>query len=272
MTNNQSITLAAIREIRDNGPISSRNTSKGALIQETFDVFKTVDDQINTLTVKHNILVENVIHKTSYQTRRKIWNAIAHRYLSVCPQWVGGALAGATRKGVQSTDFLSLVYLYYTLRDRVTFEFILGPVWNRWQRDVTSIDRGDFLAFLDQLAEQAPHIKKWRETTRLRLAAMTLSALRDLGLLRGKQIKHIQRPPVAPETVYHLLCVLHAEGKEGRAVVEAPDWRLFLWSEAEVSNALSGLAQKRWIEFERAGQTVILRLIRRPEINEQSTG
>jgi hypothetical protein len=269
MTDKQQATLAAIQSIRDTGPISSRNTSKGALVQETFTVFKAADNQIRASDLKHLILTENVVHKTSYQTRRKIWNAIEHRYLSTCPQWIGRAVAAATEKGVQSADFLSLAYLYFALRDRVTFEFIVGPVWDKWQQGVTSIDPGDFLAFLERLAqEEAPHIKKWREVTRLRLASMTLAALRDFGLLRGRQVKHIQRPPVAPETVYHLVCILYAEGKEGRTIVEAPDWRLFLWSEADVYNALGGLAQKGWIEFERAGQTVILRLVRMPEVSD----
>lgn len=252
-------------QIRDTGPISSRNTSKGALVQETFRVFNGTKGQFDIPTIKQNILVENILHKTSYETRRKIWNAIEHRYLSVCPQWIGGALAAATVKGIQSADFLSLAYLYFALRDRLTFEFVRGPVWEKWQRGVTSITQGDFFEFLEQLTDESPQIKKWRETTRIRLARMTLASLRDFGLLRGTQVKHIQRPPVAPETVYHLLSVLHAEDKEGRAIIEAPDWRLFLWAEAEVANALSGLAQQRWIEFERAGSTVILRLIRRPE-------
>lgn len=266
MADNHQATLAAIQRIRDTGPISSRNTSKGALVQETFTAFKAADGQINAPDLKHLILVENVVHKTSYETRREIWNAIKRRYLSVCPQWIGCALAAATEKGIQSADFLSLAYLYYALRDRATFEFVIGPVWDKWLQGVTSIDTSDFLVFLERQAEESPQIKKWREVTRRRLASMTLAALRDFGLLRGRQVKHIQRPSVAPETIYHLLCILYAEGKEGRAIIEAPDWRLFLWSEAEVSNALGGLAQKGWIDFERAGQTVILRLVRVPEV------
>lgn len=269
MTHNPQTMLDKIAEVRDMGPISSRNTSKGALIQETFHIFNVINAGIDVSEVKQRILVENVLHKTSYETRRKIWNAIGHRYLAVCPQWAGQALAAASQNGVQSPEFLSLAYLYFVLRDRLTFEFIVGPVWNSWQQGVTSVSNEDFFAFLEKLAADAPAVKKWRETTRVRLSQMTLASLRDFGLLRGKQVKHIQRPSVAPETVYHLLLVLQAEGKEGRAVLEAPDWRIFLWSQTEVANALNGLAQRRWIEFERAGQTVILRLLRMPAINDE---
>ena len=43
------------------------------------------------------------------------------------------------------------------------------------------------------------------------------------------------------------LSFLPAEGLEGGPVVEAPDWRLFLWSGSEVAHALGELSQKRWI-------------------------
>jgi hypothetical protein len=64
MADNHQASLVTIQEIRDTGPLSSRNTSKGALVQETFS----------------------------------------------------------------SVDFLSLAYLYYVLRDRAAFEFVIGPV------------------------------------------------------------------------------------------------------------------------------------------------
>jgi hypothetical protein len=62
------------------------------------------------------------------------------------------------------------------------------------------------------------------------------------------------------------LCILLSEGKRGRSLLEAPDWRLFLWSESQVVNALAILAQKGWIKFEKTGRTVILELIRFPEV------
>jgi hypothetical protein len=53
-----------------------------------------------------------------------------------------------------------------------------------------------------------------------------------------------------------------AEGKRGRALLEAPDWRLFLWSEAQVVHALANLAQQQWMRFEKGGRTVIIELVR----------
>ncbi|MDM8532160.1 DUF1819 family protein [Anaerolineales bacterium HSG25] len=270
MTNTQSKFFTTIQNLRDSGPISSRNTSKGALIQETFNLFKGINAEFTAADIRQVILVENTLNKSSYETRRKIWNAIKHRYLTIAPQWVGEGLHHATKQGIQSVDFLSLAYLHYTLRDRLTFELVMGPIWERWQHGKTLITRDEGLMFLQQLAEQSPHINKWRDSTRKRLISMSLTALRDFGLLKGVQKKHIQQPAIANETVYHLICVLLAEGKQGRAILQAPDWRLFLWSEVEVNNALGKLAQQDWLNYERVGETVMLQLTRLP-VSEDSS-
>jgi hypothetical protein len=105
-----------------------------------------------------------------------------------------------------------------------------------------------------------------------RCASHLLSSLGDFGLLQGTQIRTIQRPVIALETVYHLLVILWAEGNRGRAILQSPDWHIFLWQEIDVVNALSDLAQRGWVQFEKAGQTVMLDLIRMPEVTRDDTG
>jgi|SRR5712692_2271930 len=257
--------LRALSQIRDSSPASSRNTSKGALVKETYAVFSAVHAGMPLSDVRQAILNAEVFQKTSYETRRKIWNALHHRYLLVCSEWIGQALAAATREGRQSPEYLSLVYFYFALRDRLTFDFVTGPLWEKWTQKVTVLEQRDFLAFLEQQAERFPQIKKWRESTRHRLASANLTALRDFGVLKGVKKKRIQRPLIAAETVFHLLSLLSAEGLEGRALIEARDWRLFLWSEADIAYALTELGQKGWIRFEKAGRTVLLQILRGSE-------
>jgi len=261
--------LLPLGRIRDAGPYSSRNASKGALISETFALFKDSCDKMGVEELKKQVIKDNSLHKKAFETRRRIWNDIRHRYLAVAPAWVGCAISRAALKGISSPEYISLAYLHFSLRDRLIYDFITGPIWDKWLNRTTNVDRGDVLHFLDDLAIASPQIKKWSESTRKKLAGNVLSSLRDFGLLKGVQKKYIQRPAVAPETVYHLLCILIAEGKEGRSIVEATDWRLFLWSEPDVSNALTNLAQMRWITFEKVGKTTMFNLIRLPEgLNE----
>lgn len=255
---------ANLSEARDQTPFSSRNTSKGALVEEAHAVFSGIKEGLTVAEARIAIRDGSILRKTSFETRRKTLDLLSHRYFWPGGDWSVQSLAMATGAGARSPGFLSLAYLYYALRDRFTFELVVGPLWEQWKNRSTSITKADLLQFLEQRAADEPQIRKWRESTRSKLAASTLAALRDFGLLCGTQKKQIQKPVIAPETVFHLLCVLLAEGVDARSVVEARDWRLFLWSESEVAHALGELAQKRWIRFEKSGRTVMLELLRQP--------
>lgn len=256
----------ALSEIRDRTPYSARNTSKGALVEETFKFFQAVHEGLPLQDARKAIIEDNILNKATFETRRAILKSLNFRYISGCPEWASASLAEATSKGIQSPEFLSLAYLYYVLRDRITYEFVIGPVWERWKSGLTNISSEDFLRFMDELAEQEEHIRNWHESSRRKLASNTLSALRDFGLLKGKAIKSIQRMPVADEAVFHLLCILYAEGRRGNSLIDAEDWRIFLWQEAAVADALHRLSQNKWISFEKVGRTTILQIERKPTV------
>jgi hypothetical protein len=216
--------------------------------------------------MKGRVTRSELLRKPAFQSRTRIWRALAHRYIEPGCGWCIQSLSEAARNGVGAPEFVSLAYLYFALRDRLTFDFVTGWIWQKWNQQATVVGQSDFLAFLEEMGRDHPQVRRWTENTRRKLAGNTLSALRDFGLLKGIRKRQIQRPAIAPETVFHLLSILQAEGLEGRPVLEAPDWRLFLWSTADVARSLGDLSQKGWIRFEKAGRTVILELIREPGV------
>lgn len=227
-------------------------------------MFSAIRKGLPTGEARTAMLEGQLLRKTSFETRRKIVNAISHRFFWTHSEWSLQSIADESEHGIRSPGFLSLVYLYFALRDRLTFECAVGPIWDRWRCLSTGVAQADILAFMEDQSVREEQIKKWRESTRVKLASNTLTALREFGLLRGIYSKQIQKPVVSHETIFHLLCILLAEGQEGRSIVEARDWRLFLWSESEVAQALGELSQKRWIRFEKSGRTVMLELLRQP--------
>lgn len=253
-------TLAVLKQVRDRPPLSSRLTMAGALLHETYQLFQAFSQFTDLGLIREAIIDKNLLHKTSYNRRRIVWIALHHRYLKPAPQWVGNALAQAATYGNQSPEFLSLGYLYFALRDQVTFQFITNVIWPTWQHGSTRLTHRDAMRFIRALADKDPNANAWSEATKKRLASSLLASLRDFGLLKGTATKTIQRPPVALETAYHLLCILWAEGKSGREIINAPDWQLFLWTETDVVQALSQLDQQGRVQFEKSGQTVMLQL------------
>ena len=259
---------SALAQLRDVGGFSSRNTSKGALLNEAFLLFKAMRENGSAVAdLRESALRGQAFPRASFENRQRIWDCIHYRYFAPGIPWVPASLAAATGSGVGAPDFVSLAYFYFSIRDHLTFALVTEVLWERWCARSLAISVADVLEFLDGRTEAHPAIKKWSPSTRTKVAQSTLAALRDFGVLTGVYSKQIQRPIVSPETVFHLLCILLAEGRYGRAVIEAPDWRLFLWSEDNAAKALAELAQRRWIRFERGGRTVILELIRTPEVD-----
>lgn len=241
---------------RDEGALSARNSSKGALVAEAHAVFRALDARKPVATVREACLEGKILRQRSRATRRRIWQALFWRFFAWNPpRWVLDDLAQASRQGPTSPRFTGLLLVHYARRDRFTFDFVTGKLWYLRKGAVKDMRRS---AVLDFLEDADKTVFRWHETTRKKLAGNVLSALRDLGLLAGVQRKRIQRPVVPPEVALHLCRLLSCEGLRGRALLEAADWRLFLWDLDDTARALAQVAQREAIRFERAGRTVVL--------------
>jgi len=59
--------------------------------------------------------------------------------------WVIAALSDAFAKGQQSPEFISLLYLHYAVRDRLTFDFVTQVLWDKGYASRPVIQRTDLL-------------------------------------------------------------------------------------------------------------------------------
>jgi hypothetical protein len=244
--------------LRDTGPYSSRNTSKGALIEEAGRIFRALHAGLTIPEARERALEGSLLPQRSRISRERIWDALHHRYLAHRDVWVVHDLAQASAEDSHGREFLALLYLHYALRDHLTFDFITQVLWPRWSEGGRAVSRDDVLDLLDRAAEEQPQVRKWTKSSRVKLAGSILTAARDFGVLQGKQKKLLTRPPLPPGAAEHLLRILTAEGVRGQEVLHDATWRLFLLTETDVAAALADLARDRRIGFERAGRAVIL--------------
>ncbi len=250
---------AGLRWGRDLGALSTRNSSKGALVAEAQAVFRAFNGGTPLEKFREQCLRGTILRQRARETRHRIWEAIHWRFFAWHPpEWVLTDLAEAAGDDSTTPRFAGLVYLHFARRDRLTFEFVTTKLWELWQNKTVEVRRDDVLDFLAVCQEQHPKVRSWRESTRKKLARNVLSALRDFGLLSGVQRKVIQQPAVSLDVALHLCRLLYAEGLRGRAVLEARDWRLFLWGSHQAADALARLAQVGKLRFERSGKTVVL--------------
>lgn len=222
-------------------------------------VFRALIPGVSVEALRRACLEGSLLRRGMRETRHRIWEALHWRYFAWGPpRWVLADLAEAARGDATDHGFVGLAYLHYARRDRLTFDFVTDVLWTHWNRRAVDVRRDDVLDFLADYETRDAAVKKWRESTRKKLAGNVLSALRDFGLLSGVQRKVLRRPVVAPGVVLHLCRLLDAEGLRGRTLLEARDWRLFLWEPHDTSLALAQLAQRGELRFERSGRTVVL--------------
>lgn len=146
----------------------------------------------------------------------------------------------------------------------MAYDIVTEIIWGQWHDKKTALELQTVEDYIVSRENEISAIKQWSETTVRKCAQSILSSLRDFGILKGKVNKSIQRPSVSLESAYHLLCILMAEGYEGKALITAKDWRLFLWNEIDVIEALNKMSMHQWIRFERSGPTTIMELVRMP--------
>jgi hypothetical protein len=246
---------------RDLGAVTTRNSSKGALLAEVRTLFRAFTPGIPLDEFREQCLRGTILRQRARETRHRIWEAVHWRFFAWHPpQWVLTEIAEAAKGESTAQHFVGLVYLHYARRDRLTFDFVCAKLWQLWHSGNIEVCRNDVLDFLAAYADKHSQVRAWRETTRKKLAGNVLSALRDFGVLKGVQRKIIQQPTPPWEVVLHLTRLLYGEGLRGRTLLEARDWRLFLWEPHQVADALSQLAQRGKLRFERSGKTVILEI------------
>jgi len=241
--------------IVDEAPYQMSNIV-GALVRESLAVLGALDDGAPLTEVREQALHGSLFHQRSWQTRRRFWHAVHARYLSHDRAWVVEELRRAAKAGPHDPTALGLLYIHFVLRDHLTRDWVLGPIWARWHDGAHRVVRDDVLADLDGLVGDLD--LRWTEASRKKLATSLLSALRDYGLATGVQVKHLRRPVLTSEVSAHLLRILVERGVRGGEVLVHPYWTLFFRTPDDVAAALASLAQLGTIRFERAGSTVVL--------------
>jgi hypothetical protein len=250
--------IAETVELRDSGPYSARNSSKGALIDETSRIVGALGAGLTVDDVRQQVLDGQILTQRSWSNRRRIWTSVQQRYLPSHPEWISQCLQRSHARGPHSSEFLTSLYLLYCLKDRLAFDFVTTTLWSMRCQSQSPVSRRDVLDLLEQSSSSQPQIRRWSESTRIKLAGSILTALRDFGVLSGKQKKTLVRPILPPLTAEFILRVLVAEGGAGRQITEELTWRLFFLTPSDVSALLGRLAQSGTIRFEKAGTTVVL--------------
>lgn len=244
--------------LQDQGTYSARNIFNGALIPEAAKIFAGLHEGSSLPHLRAQAVDGVLFSARARSSRERIWSALHARYLVSQPDWVLRDFLRPNMAESQNPEFVSLLYLYYCIRDHLTFDFVTEILWSKKCKNQRSVSVDDLLHLLDSKIQDEPQTRRWSDASRRKLASSILTSLRDFGVLDGQQRKVLTQPILPRSTAKHLLRLQIAAGARGSAILRDSSWRLFFFSEDDVAHLLNGLSQEREVKFERIASTVVL--------------
>jgi hypothetical protein len=246
--------------IREHDRYSFRNTIRAGCIHECWLFLNELEKGATGEKVRCDLAEGVFLGKYAYSTRMALWKIFRTRYFNISCPWVRSELISASQYGPESPEFISLLYLYFILRDKLAFEFVVDDIWTKWLTHDLAIGSEDCSRFLMKLSQESKLLLQITAESKGKLIRNTVSTLQDFGLATGTKHRTISRPPVVPRTAFHLVRLLNDEGLSGKEIIEAKDWRIFLWDQQDVARMLTKLSQEKWIRYEKSGNIVNLEI------------
>jgi len=238
--------------------VSSFTIIKGAMIEETYAVFRAWDLHLSKRENLDHLRGSNFIGARSATWLRDMIKVLNRRF---DPGGRDKPLVLLDKQDCPMEEWKPLLLWHMTRDEFLLHDFIqhwLFKAYAKGQFRVRPEELDPYLKSIKRRGGQIEHV--WTEVTVHRVAAGLLKIAADFDLLKGSAIKEF--------TTYHLpehsfIYLLHAirerEANPGR-LLSAPDWRLFLMSPEDVERELLRLHQYRKLRFEVAGSLMQLSL------------
>jgi hypothetical protein len=250
------------RPVEDSAsPYSSRNSSKGALLTEARILFSYLAKENSLDSARQAIFQDNIFVKKTHQTRKKCWDVLHSRYfpreedLEKIHPIIALFRTKASEKIKQG-----VLYYHFAISDLFSYEVTAELIYDLYRRGLMNIAPRNIHDFLGLKKKVHPEINQWSPQTRLSLVSHYLSAMRDFGILEGKNQKRIHRPTVEEDLFLYIVTYLRDCGPSPKTILVSNDFKLFLLSQQEVEFRLIEAQRKGRIDFQKSGHVVSLEL------------
>jgi hypothetical protein len=238
--------------------VSSFTIVKGSLVHETYLIFRNWDFALSKRDNLQRVKESNSIGATSANWLRDVAKVLNRRF---DPAGRDRPLVELAQGGLKSEVWNPLLLWHMTRDEFLVRRFLTDWLFTHYVDGTYRLRGEDLYPYLESLAAQGlTSTEVWSRPTLKRVAAGLLRMAVDFGLMVGTASKEF--------TPYHLpeesfLYVLHAMGEHkttAAAIVNSPDWRMYLLSPGDVEREILRLHQYRKLHYEMAGSLTRLEL------------
>jgi hypothetical protein len=239
--------------------VSSFTIIKGALIEETYAVFRDWDFSLSRVQNLRRVREDNTIGATSTHWARDVAKVLNRRF---DPVGSDRPLIDLAKAGCDREVWKPLL-LWHMTRDEFLFrDFLVHWLCAQFSQGTFRLHTDDVVPYLKSLPKKkgVEWSGKWTDATTSRVASGLLRMATDFGLLTGTQSKEFASYHLPEESFIYLLHAMADAEPNARRIVDAEDWRMYLIGASDVERELLRLHQFRKLHYEVAGTLAQLKL------------
>ena len=244
--------------VRDARRISTRFSRKGALIAETYLAFRTWDRTASIRVNIERIRQENPIGARNSAWLREITTTLSSRFRD---QEMLDPLVVLAQRGFPVDKWRACLLWHIGQQDALFYTFVCEWLYGAYRAGVVQIRTEDLVPFvveqtrgrLRRGASLSPYSQTRTAQDLLRMAA-------GFGLLKGRAVREFTGYHLPDDCFLYVLHALAEQHSSPQRMIEAPEWRLFLMSPADIENELLRLHQFRRVDYQAAGSLIELAL------------
>lgn len=237
--------------------VSSYTVIKGALIDETYEVFRRWDFGMSPEQNLGLVRRTNSVGARSASWLLDIYKVLHRRF---DPDGRDRNLVELARRGCSLEQWKPLLLWHMTRDEYLVRDFLAEWLYRHFSQGTVRIRAVDLLPYLRGLHDRGRVTQPWRESTLKRVASELLRIATDFGLMRGTVTREFASYHLPDESFLYLLHAMIDLQPNAREVVHSTDWRMFLMDAADVERELFRLHQFRRVHYEVAGSLAQLKL------------
>ena len=232
---------------------------KGALIEETYAVFRGWDDGLSKTENLKRARQENRMAAKSANWALNVSWAISRRF---DPTGRDRPLAELAKAGCDREVWKPLLLFHLTRDDFLVRDFLLNWLYPRFSAGAYRLRAEDVLPYLQALSRNKgiDWSGDWSEATTKRVASGLLRLAVDFGVLGGSRSREFASYHLPEKSFLYLLHVMMDREANARRLIDAEDWRMYLMDAADVERELLRLHQFRQLHYEVAGSLAQIKL------------
>ncbi|WP_313558818.1 BrxA family protein [Ruminiclostridium cellobioparum] len=222
----------------------------GTILPETKIILNKYLELKDLVSLKKELVENNLILKASKRRIENIFNEIKRRYLKEQLSGYSDSQLLHLLEKVKSEAVVDLVlYYHFCKEEKIVYEFITGPVHERYSQGYLGITTDESLLFLQELANENDEVGKWSERTFKDMKISLISVLRDFKFMRGSKRPVFEKIFIPSIVFYYLFYSNKDFISTEQDFFNCKDFKLFLLDKGEMKVLLDEAFRNRIIDL-----------------------